>query len=344
MFKAFDNKIYLKHQEKAFKKVLNDKCEKLYVEIGGKLIQDKHSTRVLPGYKENLKLDFIKKLFKNDFELVFVVSAKDIINLRIRGDFKINYEDETFRTLDELGKLGTFVKNIVITMVPNIETSKLPAVLLNFKEKLENAGKNVLLLKYKEHYEPCEDFIKELNQEEVLTLNSKTIIITGPGGGSGKFAFCISQLFNEMKNGVIPMYLKFETFPIHNLPRNHPLNLAYISSTADLLDEIVEDKRHAGSISYNRDSNNYELLNYVANKFQKEGRCLKKINSATEMGINYIATGIIDEEEIIKESYAEIARRYSRYKYEFHKNRENENTLRQAKKVMQMLIDEENYN
>lgn len=340
MFKAFDSKIYLKNQEKAFKKVLNNKCEKLYIEIGGKLIQDKHSARVLPGYKENFKLNFIKKLFKNDFELVFVIASKDIINSRIRGDFKINYEDETIRTLNELEKFGTYVKNIVITMVPNIENSKLPTILLNFKQRLENIGKNVFLLKYKEHYSPCQDFIKELNQDEMLLLNNKTIVITGPGGGSGKFAFCISQLFNAMKNGITPMYLKLETFPVHDLSINHPLNLAYISSTADLLDEIIEDKRHAGSTSYNRDANNYELLNYIANEFAKEGRCLKTINSATEMGINYIATGIIDEEEIIKESYAEIARRYSRYKYEFNKNRENENTLKQAKKIMQMLIDD----
>lgn len=332
---AFNNKKYLQCQKQAFINRIG-KCTKLYVEVGGKLIQDKHASRVLPGYDENQKLNFIKELFDNNFELVYVISADNIINTKIREDFSTNYIEETFRLFEELQKFNVEINNVVISKYKKDIKSN---ILDNFVKQLKKLGKKVHYLYYMNCYTPCRKFLEEFNKQPFIELNKQNIVVTGPGGGSGKFAFCLSQLYNEMKIGNIPQYIKYESFPVYNLDIQHPLNLAYMSATADLNDKILEDKYESGSISYNRDLENFELLKYISSKFDKEGQFLHKLNSPTKMGINFIKAGIVDDELVKEASSIEIFRRFLKQKNNYSNNKENKICLENTRNILDIIIN-----
>lgn len=335
---AFDNEKYLKCQKRAFLNKI-DNCTKLYIEVGGKLIQDKHASRVLPGYDENQKLNFIKELFNNDFELVYSISADNIINQKIREDFSTDYTEETFRLFNELQKVGIVINNVIISKYrKNIRSD----ILDNFISKLKNMNKNVHYLYYMNHYTPCKEFLKEFDNQPFINLSKKNIVVTGPGGGSGKFAFCLSQLYNEMKNGNKPQYIKYESFPVHNLDITHPLNLAYMSATADLEDIILEDKYQSGSISYNRDLQNFELLKFIANQFDNESYFLKSLTSPTDMGINFIKEGIINDDVVKEASSIEIFRRFLIHKKNYHNGTDDKDYTKNIRKILHFIIDSSN--
>ena len=332
---AFDNKKYLESQKQAFLNRISN-CTKLYVEVGGKLIQDKHATRVLPGYNENQKLNFIKELFNNDFELVYSISADNIINEKIREDFSTNYIEETFRLFEELEKFNVRINNIIISKYrQNIQSD----ILNDFILKLKNLNKNIYYLNYMECYTPCKEFLEEFDKQPFVNLSKKNIVVTGPGGGSGKFAFCLSQLYNEMKNGNKPQYVKYESFPVHNLDITHPLNLAYMSATADLEDVILEDKYHSGSISYNRDLQNFELLKFIANQFNEESYFLKSLTSPTDMGINFIKDGIVNDEVVQEASSIEIFRRFLIHKRNFNNGIDEKDYTKNIRKILDFVIN-----
>lgn len=176
-----------------------------------------------------------------------------------------------------------------------------------------------------------------LGASPFIKIDKKIIAIISPGGGSGKFGICLTQLFHEMKAGVTPAYLKFETFPVHDLPIDHPLNLAYMAASADFYDLVMKDKRCKGATSYNRDIENYELLHLLAEFFPDKGKNLSKLSSATNMGINKLTTGIIDDEIVQKEAAAEIARRLVRYKFEVEAGKEDRKVLTQVRNILKML-------
>ncbi len=333
---AFDNKKYIEAQKQAFIEKI-DNCTKLYVEVGGKLIQDRHAARVLPGYDENQKINFIKELFNNNFELIYTISAENIVNAKIRDDFSTTYIEETFRLINEFKKFDVEVNNIVISKFK--EHSK---VLDDFIEEIKKLGKNVFYLNYINHYSLCDEFLNEFDKQALLKIDKKHIVVTGPGGGSGKFAFCLSQLYNEMKNGEVPQYIKYESFPVHDLDINHPVNLAYAAATADLNDKVLEDKYKSGSISYNRDMDNFELLKLVANRFKKEGSILRKIDSPTDMGINFIKTGIVNDKLVREAASLEVFRRFLKYKDKYLSGKENSTCMDRTRKIVEFIMNEKN--
>jgi len=332
---AFNSNLYLKLQIKAIKdKIKINNAKKVYIEFGGKIFDDLHATRVLPGYFPDMKFRIIKKLF-NYSDIIFVVSAKDILRKRIRGDHKITYDLESLRILNSMQNKGVLIKNVVIARMPN--DGFIPEEIKKFEKILKKNKRDVFFLKEGVDYiNPKKDWSLYNNNSFVPTKN-KYVIILSPGGGSGKFGVCINQLYHEMKKGIIPFYIKFETFPVHDLPVTHPVNLAYMAASADFYDLVMKDPRKKNASSYNRDIENYELLHNLARYFNKFGSLLKNINSATNMGVNVISRSIINWQEVEKEAVAEIGRRLIRYKYEVQNGQEKKEVLERVRKIISFL-------
>ena len=332
---AFDSNFYLNLQTKAIKdRIKTNHAKRVYIEFGGKIFDDLHASRVLPGYLSDMKFRIIKKLF-NFSDIIFVVSAKDILRKRIRGDHKITYDLESLRMLSCMQKKGVSIKNIVITRMPS--DGSIPEEIKNFEISLKKRKHNVYFLNEGvDHINPKKDWSLYNNNSFVKTKN-KYVIILSPGGGSGKFGVCINQLFHEMKNGVTPFYIKFETFPVHDLSVTHPVNLAYMAASADFYDLVMKDPRKKNASSYNRDVENYELLHSLARYFKKYGSLLKNINSATNMGVNVISRSINNWEEVEKEASAEVGRRLIRHKYEVQNGQEKVEVLERVRKIISFL-------
>ena len=331
---SFSTKIYLQEQLKKIKSMIQKNHTKLYIEFGGKIIQDKHSARVLPGYAEDTKLEILKKICRNG-EAIFVVSGRDILHDRMRGDFKTTYFEETVRSIREFKNRGLTIRYVAISMLD--KDRPIPKKIKLLEKRLRRSGIATYRFFCISNYPKLSVNIDELAINPFIKINKKTIAIISPGGGSGKFGVCLNQLYHEMSNGIAPYYLKFETFPIHNLPINHPLNLAYMAASADFYDIVMRDKRHGKATSYNRDLENYELLNLLAKKFPIQGKHLKSISSATNMGANMITKGIINDENVQKEAAAEIARRLVRYKFEVMAGKENIKILNRVRAILKML-------
>lgn len=331
---GFDTKIYIREQIKKINENVKENHDKLYIEFGGKLIQDKHSARVLPGYAEDAKLEILKKICRKG-EVIFVVSSKDILRNRVRGDFKTTYDKETIRTIQELKKRGLTVRHVVISMLNKKKPVSEKIIML--EKKLGKVGVRTYRFFSIKNYPKNNCVVGGLEINPFINIDKKIISIISPGGGSGKFGVCLNQLYHEMKNEILPHYLKFETFPVHDLPIEHPLNLAYMAASADFYDIVMKDRRHGKATSYNRDIENYELLHCLAKKFPKQGIYLRKISSATNMGINMLSRGIVNDEVVQKEAAAEIARRLVRYKFEVAEGKEDKKVLTRVRKILQML-------
>ncbi len=331
---GFNNERYLKNQVAAIKKIIGQSREKLYIEFGGKIIHDRHAARVLPGYDENVKVELIKRLCPNG-EVIFFLFVKDILRGRIRGDFKITYDKEVIRVLSELEKCHLKIKHVAITM--NDEKSVKDKRIITLRRKIEKMGLSVHLFYCIPGYPSADMDWSALDLNPFVKTNKKIVMILSPGGGSGKFGVCLNQLYGEMKTGVAPHYLKFETFPVHDLPLLHPLNLAFMAASADFYDKVMLDSRHGTATSYNRDIENYELLHVLAKKFKSQGKYLRKLTSATYMGINRVNTGIVDDELVQREAAAEIARRLVRYKFEVERGEEDVKVLERVREVLKLL-------
>lgn len=331
---GFNTNRYLQNQAMAIKKIMGQSREKLYIEFGGKIVHDKHAARVLPGYDEDAKAKLIKKLCREG-EIIFVISAKDILRKRMRGDFKITYDKEAVRVIKTLKEYGIIVRIAALSMLdPQVP---IPHEIKNFRKRLEKLNVKVYYFYAINGYPSVKTNLTDLQNNPFIKIRKRIIAILSPGGGSGKFGICLNQLYHEMKNGVAPHYLKFETFLVHDLPITHPINLAYMAASADFYDVVMRDKRHGTATSYNRDLENYELLHLLAKRFSKEGKYLRRLNSATYMGKNKLTSGIIDDEVIQKEAAAEIARRLIRYKFEVAKGHEDKKVLTRTRKILSML-------
>lgn len=294
-------------QSEHIRQRINQFDNKLYLEFGGKLFDDYHASRVLPGFQPDSKLRMLKEL-ADQAEIVIVISAKDIEKNKIRGDLGITYDLDVIRLAESFTEQGLFVGSVCITQFSGQESALL------FKNRLENLGMSVYL-----HYNIAgyPSNIAHIVSDEGYGKNDyiKTsrplVIITAPGPGSGKMATCLSQLYHEHKRGVRAGYAKFETFPIWNLPLKHPVNIAYEAATADLNDVNMIDPFHLEAygkttINYNRDVEIFPVLNAMFQMIYGES----PYKSPTDMGVNMAGNCISDDEACRFASRQEIIRRY----------------------------------
>ena len=304
---GFDNDKYLKMQSEHIRERISKFDNKLYLEFGGKLFDDFHASRVLPGFMPDSKLRMLLQL-KDQAEIVVVISAEDIESNKIRGDYGITYDMDVLRLIDAFKGIGLMVGSICITKY----NSQIAAD--QFIDKLNNLG----IRSYKHYKIPGypSDIEKIVSEEgygrnEYIETERPLVVITAPGPGSGKMATCLSQLYHEHKRGIKAGYAKFETFPIWNLPLNHPVNLAYEAATADLNDVNMIDPFHLEAygemtVNYNRDVEIFPVL--AATFDQIYGECPYK--SPTDMGVNMAGNCIIDDEICCEASRQEIIRRF----------------------------------
>lgn len=331
---GFDTDRYITLQLKQIQDTLNLPGEKFYIEIGGKLLQDRHAARVLPGYREDARFEVVKELSKLG-GIILVVSAKDILRGRMRGDFKITYDKEALRIIQELEKRGLLVRHVALSMLPDSEP--IPKEIVAFEKELTKERIMTHRFFALPQYATPRFLPKDLKKNPFIELSKKITFIVSPGGGSGKFGICLSQLYHEMKRGVAPRYFSLGAFPVYELPLSHPLNLAYMAASADLRDTLKHDPNSAHSLLTTREIENYVLLQQLAHAFPTEGRYVREISSAADMCVSSLAKGIIDDEEVCKEAAAEIARRYMRYKFEVERGQEKPETLEWVRKIFLML-------
>ena len=306
---GFDNDKYLKMQSEHIRERIGQFGNKLYLEFGGKLFDDYHASRVLPGFEPDSKLRMLMQL-SDQAEIVIVISANDIDKNKVRGDLGITYDEDVLRLMDEFTSRGLYVGSVCITQYSGQESADL------FKKRLEKLGIRVYKLYLIPGYPSNTSFIvsdEGYGKNDYIETTRPLVVITAPGPGSGKMATCLSQLYHEYKRGVKAGYAKFETFPIWNLPLKHPVNLAYEAATADLNDVNMIDPFHLEAygkttVNYNRD---VEVFPVVQAMFEKiMGSCPYK--SPTDMGVNMAGNCIIDDEVCQEASRQEIIRRYYR--------------------------------
>ena len=337
---AFDNDKYLKLQSKHILDRISKFDNKLYLEFGGKLFDDHHAARVLPGFQPDSKLKMLLEL-KEEVEIVIAVCASDIEKNKIRSDMGITYDVEVLRLIDAFRDTGLFVGSVVITQYANQASAD------TFKKHLEHLGIRVFL-----HYQiagypnniPLIVSDEGYGKNEYIETTKPLIVVTAPGPGSGKMATCLSQLYHEHKRGVKAGYAKFETFPIWNLPLKHPVNLAYEAATADLNDINMIDPFHLEAygettVNYNRDVEIFPVLNTMFEKILG----VSPYKSPTDMGVNMVGYCICDDEAARKASTEEIIRRYYKAKVDFKKGHTNEDTIKKIEIIMSQanIIPEE---
>lgn len=307
MKKGFDNDKYLKIQSEHIKERISHFGNKLYLEFGGKLFDDYHASRVLPGFEPDSKLKMLMQL-SDMAEIVIVISAQDIEKNKVRSDLGITYDQDVLRLRDEFIKCGLFVGSVVITHFNGQEGAKAFARRLKklniksyFHYLIEGYPNNVSLI----------DSEKGYGKNDYVETSRPLVVVTAPGPGSGKMAVCLSQLYNENVRGIKAGYAKFETFPIWNLPLKHPVNLAYEAATADLNDVNMIDPWHLEAygrttVNYNRDIEIYPVLDAIFKGIYGEN----PYKSPTDMGVNMAGNCIFDDEACRYASNQEIIRRY----------------------------------
>ena len=304
---GFDNQKYLTMQSEHIRERISQFGDKLYLEFGGKLFDDYHASRVLPGFAPDSKLQMLLQL-ADQAEIVIVISASDIEKNKIRHDLGITYDVDVLRLIQEFRDKGLYVGSVVITQYSGQPTADL------FKSKLEKLGIKVYRHYLIEGYPNNIDHIVSddgYGKNDYIETTKPLVIITAPGPGSGKMATCLSQLYHENKRGIKAGYAKFETFPIWNIPLKHPVNLAYEAATADLNDVNMIDPFHLEAygettVNYNRDVEIYPVLAAMFEGIY--GYCPYK--SPTDMGVNMAGNCIVDDEACREASCQEIIRRY----------------------------------
>ena len=304
---CFDNDKYISLQSQKILDRIASFGGKLYLEFGGKLFDDYHASRVLPGFLPDSKIKMLYEL-RDRAEIVIAISANDIEKNKKRGDLGITYDLDTLRLIDEFRRIGLYVGSVVITHYSEQHSSKL------FQKRLEGMG-----IKVYRHY-PIENYPSDIphiisedgfGKNEYIETTRELVIITAPGPGSGKMATCLSQLYHEHRRGIRSGYAKFETFPIWNLSLSHPVNLAYEAATADMGDVNMIDPYHleaygVSAVNYNRDIAIFPVLKVMFEKIYGQS----PYKSPTDMGVNMIGYCIFDNEAANEASRQEIIRRY----------------------------------
>ena len=303
---GFDNKKYVSIQSQKIKERFK-LFDKLYLEIGGKLFDDYHASRVLPGFKSDAKIKMFQEL-KDDLEIIFCINANDIEKNKVRAEHNITYDVEVMRLIDNLRDLGFTINSVVITLY-NHQSS-----VNTFIKKMERHNIKTYIHTFTKGYPLDVDTIvseEGYGANPYIETTRKLVLVNAPGPGSGKLATCLSQLYHENKRGINAGYAKFETFPVWNLDIKHPVNMAYEAATADLKDINMIDSFHLSyynekAINYNRDLEQFPLLRSILYKIT--GRNI--YNSPTDMGVNMIGNCISDDEIVREASKKEIVRRY----------------------------------
>ena len=304
---GFDNDKYLQMQSAHIKERISQFDNKLYLEFGGKLFDDYHASRVLPGFQPDSKLRMLDKL-SDQAEIIIVISAEDIERNKIRGDLGITYDSDVLRLMNIYRDRGLYVGSVVITKYSNQESASL------FKARLEKMGIRVYCHYLIAGYPTNIPVIVSENgygKNDYIETSRPLVVVTAPGPGSGKMAVCLSQLYHELERGIRAGYAKFETFPIWNIPLKHPVNLAYEAATADLNDVNMIDPFHLEAygettVNYNRDVEIFPVLNAIFQRIYGES----PYKSPTDMGVNMAGNCIIDDEACREASRQEIIRRY----------------------------------
>ena len=305
---GFDNDKYLKIQSEHIKERISQFGDKLYLEFGGKLFDDYHASRVLPGFQPDSKLQMLMQL-SDVAEIVIVISAADIEKNKVRGDLGITYDVDVLRLISEFEKKGLYVGSVVITQFAGQSGA------VQFRERLEKKNIKVYQHYIIEGYPSNIPLIVSesgFGKNDYIETTRPLVVITAPGPGSGKMATCLSQLYHENLRGIKAGYAKFETFPIWNIPLKHPVNLAYEAATADLNDINMIDPFHLEAygettVNYNRDIEIYPVLNAIFEGIYGENTYYK---SPTDMGVNMAGNYIFDDEACCEASKMEIIRRY----------------------------------
>ncbi|MCR4907753.1 MAG: DUF1846 domain-containing protein [Lachnospiraceae bacterium] len=313
---GFDNDRYLKIQSEHIRERIAKFGGKLYLEFGGKLFDDYHASRVLPGFLPDSKINMLVQL-KEDVEIVLVINSGDIEKNKVRGDLGITYDMDVLRLIDAFRGYGLFVGSVVMTRFEGQESA------LAYQKKLEALG-----VKVYRHYSipgypsniPLIISDEGYGRNEYIETQHSLVVVTAPGPGSGKMAVCLSQLYNEHCHGVKAGYAKFETFPVWNLPLQHPVNLAYEAATADLNDVNMIDPYHLEAygettVNYNRDIEVFPILNTMFKKIYGES----PYKSPTDMGVNMAGKCIVDDEAVKAAGKQEIIRRYFKERCEMRR-------------------------
>ncbi|MBR3152142.1 MAG: DUF1846 domain-containing protein [Clostridia bacterium] len=331
---GFDSEKYLKIQSERILERIKMFDNKLYLEFGGKIFDDYHASRVLPGFRPDNKIKLLKQ-FKDDLEVIFCINASDIEKSKIRSDYGISYELELIRLIEKLQELGILINSVVVTMYRDESNiSHLKKILKERKIKMyihkptEGYPDNVDLIVSEDGY----------GKNPYIETTKKLVVVTAPGPNSGKLGTCLSQLYHEYKKGVKAGYAKFETFPVWNLSLLDPVNIAYEAATADLKDVNMIDPFHLEAygeyaVNYNRDISTFPILKNILMKIT--GKEIYK--SPTDMGVNMIKQCITDQEVVKKASTDEIIRRYYNTLCDFKQKICEEDVVEQAKSLMDKL-------
>ena len=304
---GFDNEKYLRIQSERIKERIAQFGDKLYLEFGGKLFDDNHASRVLPGFQPDSKLQMLMQL-RDYAEILFVISALDIEKNKMRGDLGITYDEDVLRLRMEFEKVGLYVSSVVITHYNGQSSADA------YRSRLERLGIKVYYHYTIEGYPnnvALIDSDEGFGKNDYVETTRPLVVVTAPGPGSGKMAVCLSQLYHENKRGVKAGYAKFETFPVWSLPLKHPVNIAYEAATADLNDVNMIDPFHLEAygkiaVNYNRDIEIFPVLNALFEGIYGES----PYKSPTDMGVNMIGFCMSDEDVCCNAARDEIIRRY----------------------------------
>lgn len=333
MDKGFDNEKYIALQAERIKERIDMFDGKLYLEFGGKLFDDFHASRVLPGFEPDAKMRMLKTL-TDQVEIVIAINAADIERSKMRSDLGITYDDDVLRLMDEFLSNGFFVGSIVITRYTGQPSADA------FRKRVTSMGIKSYL-----HY-PIDGYPYDIDhivsdagfgKNDYIETSRPLVVVTAPGPGSGKMATCLSQMYHEHKRGIVAGYAKYETFPVWNLPLNHPVNIAYEAATADLDDDNIIDPFHLEAygqttVNYNRDVEIYPVLRSMMERIAGDS----PYKSPTDMGVNMAGFAICDDEACCNAAKNEIVRRYFSTAVEVKRN----NTDRKALDKIEILMNQ----
>lgn len=331
---GFNNDAYIEEQSKRIEERVKRFGGKLYLEFGGKLFDDFHAARVLPGFDLNGKVKLLAKM-KEHSEIILCISAAAIESNKIRGDLGISYDMDVLRLIDNLRGLELYIGSIVIT-----QFTDQPAATA-FKNKLEMRGERVYLHRHTKGYPSNVDVIvsdEGYGANPYIETSKPLVVVTAPGPGSGKLATCLSQLYHEYKKGIKAGYAKYETFPVWDLPLHHPVNVAYEAATADLNDVNMIDPFHLAkygvtTVNYNRDVEVFPVVKTILEKIMGE----ELYHSPTDMGVNMIGRCIFNDEAVREAANQEIIRRYFRARCDHKQGTAEASCIERIEYLMKML-------
>ncbi|HEX9915563.1 MAG TPA: DUF1846 domain-containing protein [Candidatus Bathyarchaeia archaeon] len=332
--KGFDTGRYLSAQVRRIMERV-DQYDKLYLEFGGKLRYDHHASRVLPGFELDTKVQMLRKL-GDQAEIVDCISAKDIERRKVRRDFGLTYEDQIIKDIGDLRELSLDVSAVVINRYEGEHAAD------KFRQRLENRGIRVYVHSEIEGY--LTDVDRVVSEEgygrpEHVETSGRIVVVTAPGPGSGKMSFCMGQVYRDRRRGVMSGFAKFETFPIWNLPLDHPVNVAYEAATADMGDYNCVDPWHreaygVEAVNYNRDVENFAIMRRIIERLSGPGDPMAEIRSPTDMGVNMAREGIVDDGACREAAGEEIVRRFYQYRREFVEGLTTYDTLERMDAIM----------